>query len=346
MATTAHPTHQPVPSSPPSPKPASHHLVSAILLVIGLGVCLSPWGSPQLGLLMGIAFALAGLSAYPKLCKKASRFLIQASIVLLGLTINLVDVGRAGASGLAFAAGTIVGAFALGMLLARLFNVEGKLATLLCAGTAVCGGSAIAATSTVIRARESHTSIALACVFILNAAALYIFPFLGHQLDMTQHQFGAWAAVAIHDVASVVGAADAYGPIARQDATIIKLARVLWIIPIALVTGWWWRRHDAKATDPADSPTTASGIRAILPWFILLFLAASALRTFIPDLAQAESTIKLITRAAMSAALFLIGTGLSIRAIREVGWRALAMATLLWIALSAASLFIILATTA
>ena len=319
-------------------------ILSRVLMVAGICVCGSPWGSPQLGLLLGVCIALLDLTAYPKFSKRLSRLCIQASIVLLGLTIDLEQVARAGLSGLGFAAGTIVGAFALGLAFARLLKVDGKLATLLCSGTAICGGSAIAATSTVIRAREAHTSIALACVFILNAAALYLFPFIGHRIGMTEHQFGAWAAVAIHDVASVVGAADAYGPIARQDATIIKLVRVLWIIPIALIAGWWWRRHDAR--NELDPPQTGGTIRSILPWFIVLFLAASALRTLVPALAEAEPAIKSVTRAAMSIALFLIGTGLSIKAVKEVGWRALAMATALWVVLSVVALFVVRATVA
>jgi uncharacterized integral membrane protein (TIGR00698 family) len=218
--------------------------VAAVCMLAGAAVCISPLGSPQVGLGLGIVLALCGLSGFPKLAKRLSRILIQASIVLLGLTIDLGQVQRAGLSGLAFAAGTIGGAFALGLLMARVLGVEGQLATLLCSGTAICGGSAIAATSSVIRAKESHTSIALACVFILNAVALYAFPAIGHALDLSQHQFGAWAAVAIHDVASVVGAGKAYGEVAQQDATIIKLARVLWIVPVTLVAGWYWRRRD------------------------------------------------------------------------------------------------------
>jgi uncharacterized integral membrane protein (TIGR00698 family) len=309
---------------------------------LSVAACVSPWGTPQLGLLLGIVLALAGLAAYPKQSRKLSRLLIQACIVLLGLTIDLHQVQGAGLSGLAFAAGTIVGAFALGLLLARLLGVEGKLATLLCAGTAVCGGSAIAATSSVIRAKESATSIALACVFILNAVALYLFPWLGHRFDLTQHQFGAWAAIAIHDVASVVGAGAAYGDIARDDATIIKLARVLWIIPIALLAGWWWRRHDRnQAQEPGAE---AKGLAGILPWFIVLFLVASAVRTFAPVVGDAAPTIKQITRAGMSTALFLIGCGLSIGAVKEVGWRALLMATLLWVALGTVSLLVVRST--
>lgn len=311
---------------------------------LAVAVCVSPWGTPQLGLLMGILLALAGLTAFARQSRKVSRLLIQACIVLLGLTIDLHQVQRAGLSGLAFAAGTIVGAFALGLVLARLLSVEGKLATLLCAGTAVCGGSAIAATSSVIRAKEASTSIALACIFMLNAAALYLFPWLGHRMELTQHQFGAWAAIAIHDVASVVGAGAAYGDIAREDATIIKLARVLWIIPIALIAGWWWRRHDRNAIPQPSSNAPTAGLAGIIPWFIVLFLAASAVRTFVPSVGDAAPVIKRASSAGMSTALFLIGCGLSIGAVKEVGWRALLMATMLWIVLGAVSLVVVRST--
>lgn len=327
-------------------------VIGEVLIVVAAAVCVSPWGSPQVGLLMGMALALAGLTWRPRLAKKLSRVLIQACIVLLGLTINLSEVARAGVSGLVFAAGTIAGAFVVGLALARLLRVEGKLATLLCSGTAVCGGSAIAATSSVIRARDAHTSIALACVFLLNALALYLFPWLGHRLDLSQHQFGAWAAVAIHDVASVVGAGAAYGEVARADATIIKLVRVLWIVPIALATGWYWRRRDARegapgspATGPgASAGSKRPGLTGVVPWFILLFLVTSTVRTLWPGLSGADPAIKFATRAGMSVALLLIGAGLSVRAVKEVGWRALLMATLLWVALSAAALAVVLRT--
>ncbi len=345
----------------------------AIFISAGVVCLVLPWlskglatyGAP-IALTLGIALALSNLSAFPKESKKLSRMLIQVAIVLLGLSIDLHQVIDAGVSGLAFAAGTIVGTFALGYTLARLLNVEKILATLLSSGTAICGGSAIAATGSVIRAGDGPMSVALACVFVLNAVALYIFPPIGHALDLSQEQFGAWAAVAIHDVSSVVGAAAQYGPQAVDEATVIKLVRTLWIVPVSIGCAWALKRGpferenpDQRADDarteglsPSAFKSPAKGakkklVALPLPWFIVLFVVAAGVRTALPEITDIDGVDvagilrDIAKNGAMVLALFLIGAGLSRKAIAGVGWRPFALAIGLWIAIASVSLVVI-----
>jgi uncharacterized integral membrane protein (TIGR00698 family) len=305
-------------------------------------LCLTPWATPAIALAVGIVVALTGLGAFEALGKKWSRILIQVSVVLLGLRLPFDKLVETGLGGLAFAAGTIIGALALGWLLGRLLKVEGKVATLLSSGTAICGGSAIGAVGAAIAASASQMAVAMGTVFLLNGAALYIFPLIGHALGLSEVQFGTWAGVAIHDVSSVVGAARGYhttdpgSTIAAETATVVKLSRVIWIFPIAMAAAWWWRGEESKRS-PAG-----------FPWFILGFIAASAARTFIPpvkNLATEHSgAIAYAATAGMTLALLLIGTGLSVKAIKGVGWRAMAMGVALWLALAGASLGVVMGT--
>ena len=196
--------------------------------------CLLPWAEPWMALVAGMVLALLNLSAFGAASKTLSRVLIQVAVVLFGFSADLEVVRRAGVIGLLFAAGTIVTTIAVGFGLGRLLGTPLKLTALLCAGTAICGGSAIAATGPAIRATHVHMTVAMACVFVLNGAALLLFPPLGHALGLSELQFGAWAAVAIHDVSSVVGATKVYGAEALREGTVIKLTRALWIVPVAL----------------------------------------------------------------------------------------------------------------
>lgn len=326
-----------------------------LIFLAAVAFALTPWASAPLALALGLALALLGLTAWEKPAKKISRLLIQASIVLLGLSIDLGQVARAGASGIGLAAGTILGTFALGLLLGRLFRTETKVTTLLCSGTAICGGSAIAATGAVIRAAEAQMSVALAAVFSLNALALYVFPPIGHALDLSQQQFGAWAAIAIHDMSSVVGAGRTYGDEALKVATVIKLSRVLWIVPVSMLAGWLVRRYEGA---PEASQPRRVSLAAIVPWFIALFLLASVVRTLVPAVSAARfdaswagqpihsiaDALKAIAKQAMVVALLLIGSGLSREAIARVGWRPFALAGILWVAMSVAGLAAILGT--
>lgn len=306
------------------------------VLAVGAAFCLTPWASPQIALALGIGVALTGLAAATPLSSRVARLLIQACVVLLGFAMDLGEVLRAGAQGLIFAAATIVGTFALGAAAGRLLRVEAKVTTLVSAGTAICGGSAIAAVGSSIGAAAAQMSIAIGVVFLLNGAALYIFPLIGRALEMSAPQFGTWAAVAIHDVSSVVGAASQFGPESLQIATAVKLSRTLWIIPIAIAAAWWFGRRGG-----GEGGVGGRAKRLAVPWFIGLFVCASALRTVVPAVAEAAPTIHAGAKAGMTLALFLIGAGVSRAALASVGWRALVLGVLLWAFISAASLAVV-----
>lgn len=266
--------------------------------------------------------------------------------MLLGFRMDLMQVLRAGSSGLLFAIGTMAGTFLLGAWLARLLRVESKTATLLSTGTAICGGSAIAAISGIVGATSAQIAVATGVVFILNGLALFIFPPLGDALGLTATQFGTWAGVAIHDVSSVVGAAQSFaaqhgGAIAVDTATVVKLSRVLWIIPICLIAAMLVRR--SHATDP--SATHARPRTPPIPWFIALFILAAAARTLLPGpLTEAAPTLLTIAKSGMTIALLFIGAGLTREALKQVGWRALSLGVILWIAIAATSLIVVRAT--
>jgi uncharacterized integral membrane protein (TIGR00698 family) len=322
-------------------------LTALAVLALASGLLPVSIGAPT-ALAVGIALALLGLTAFDKPAKAWAKYLIQASIVLLGLAIPLGEVARAGVSGLALAAGTIALVFAAGLLLGRWLGTPRPLTALLTAGTAICGGSAIAATASVIGATGTQASLATAIVFILNAGGVYAYPPIGQALGLTQEQFGAWAAIGIHDTAGVVAAAKAFGDGALEHATIIKLTRVLWIVPVALALAAWLRRSEpgAAAHAPKGPP---------VPWFVGFFLLACLLRTLVPALADPNGPAAALLPAGVSLAdaakwlgkylltfaLFLIGCGLSRSALAGVGWKPFAQAVILWLLVSVASLAVI-----
>ncbi|MEX2217285.1 MAG: putative sulfate exporter family transporter [Phycisphaerales bacterium] len=326
-----------------------------LILLVGLAVgipwpLLWPGGARyqiEAALALGILLALAGLIHAGPIARRLSRLLIQACVVLLGLRMDLHEVWRAGIVGIAFAVATIAATFTLGWLLGRALRTDGKVTTLLSSGTAICGGSAIAAVSTVIGASAAQVGVATATVFTLNGVALFLFPWLGGLLGLSPEEFGAWAGVAIHDVSSVVGAAQSFdaahpaGPsspaVATDTATVVKLSRVIWIAPICIAAAWWaqkkGRRHEG--TEARSDRTW----RVPVPCFVLLFLLASAVRTAWPAPIQpADDGLRIAARCGMALALFLIGAGLSRRAIAEVGWRAMALGVALWVFIAAAAL--------
>ncbi len=331
-----------------------------VVFVIVALACLTPWASSPAALAAGVLLALLNLTVWEKSAKQASRLLIQWSIVLLGFSIDLQQVARAGAAGVTFAAATILVTFLLGWALGRWLGTEAKVTTLLCSGTAICGGSAIAATGSVIRATDAQMSVALAAVFALNAVALWIFPPLGHALGMSQAQFGTWAAVAIHDMSSVVGAGRAFGDEALDVATVVKLSRVLWIVPVSLLAAWFvsGRFVGGQASEPVPAPPAISllaRLARIVPWFIALFLLASLARTLLPGLtarfvdwnwagqpiASVADLLKALAKQGMVLALFLIGCGLSKQALRAVGWRPLLLAVVLWVVIATSAAVVV-----
>jgi uncharacterized integral membrane protein (TIGR00698 family) len=299
--------------------------------------CATPWSSAPLALAVGCVMALLGLTAFAKESKALSRQLIQWCVATLGLLIPLPTLLRIAGDGLVFATVSVVATFALGALLARLLRTGREQSILLSAGTAVCGGSAIAATGAAIGAAPASMAIATASIFLLNAAGLYALPPIGHWLGLTDAQFGAWAGIALHDVSSVMGAANSYASdaagtaVVAETATVVKLSRVLWLVPISLVAGWWVARWPEPGTQ-------AKPTRPPVPWLIVLFLIASLLATFVPAIAQASTQIRAVAALGFQLALFLIGAGLSVAAIKSVGWRALVQALVMWLALAAGGL--------
>jgi uncharacterized integral membrane protein (TIGR00698 family) len=290
---------------------------------------ISGWVTPPVALFAGLLFALTCGQAYPKWNKKVSKMLLQYSVVGLGFGMNLEASLASGREGMTFTIISVIGTMVLGMIIgAKLLKVDKATAYLISSGTAICGGSAIAAVGPVIKAKEHEMSVALATIFVLNAIALFVFPVLGHWFGLSQQEFGTWAAIAIHDTSSVVGAGAAYGEKALEVATTIKLTRALWIIPLALVTSAM--RHE-------------KGSKITVPWFIFYFIAAMLLNTYVLDsVPVVGQTISGIARKGLILTMFFIGASLSRDVIRAVGIKPLLQGVILWILISVGSLGYIL----
>lgn len=296
----------------------------------GLLFCLTPWASPGLALAGGLVFALTLDNPYRERGGRYVRWLLQASVVLLGFGVDLGAVLRIGGHGLLFAAVSIFAVFTLGYWFARLFGINRRVSLLISAGTAICGGSAIAAVGTAVEAEPQEMSVAMGTVFLLNAVALYLFPVLGHALGLSQGQFGTWAGIAIHDVSSVAGAGAAYGDEALRTATVVKLSRVLWIVPVTFAAGAFFPHPHGMRR------------RAPLPWFIGGFLLASALAQYVPALARVAPWLALGAKAGFCITLFCIGASLSRAALKQVGYRPLLQGLLLWLFISGVALLAVL----
>lgn len=286
---------------------------------------MSCWVTPPVALFLGLLYALLCGQAYPVFNKRASKILLQYSVVGLGFGMNLQESLASGSEGMAFTVVSVVGTMLVGMFIGvRLLGVGRDTSYLISSGTAICGGSAIAAVGPVIKAKETDMSMALATIFILNAVALFVFPVLGRCMDMTQQEFGTWAAIAIHDTSSVVGAGAEYGEEALKVATTIKLTRALWIIPLALLTSVLFK------TD---------GSRIRIPWFILWFIVAIVVNTYCLDtVPMVGCVISDIARKGLIITMFFIGASLSRSVLRSVGLKPLLQGVLLWIFISLASL--------
>jgi len=295
------------------------------LLFLALAVLsFSPLISPPIALLFGILF----VNIFGKVLETDSfvKKLLQYSIVGLGFGINLNTAIEAGSQGFLFTVSTIALVMIFGLLLARILKIDKTIAQLISAGTAICGGSAIAAVAPILKANSKQTSVALGIVFVLNAVALFIFPEIGHFFNLTQNQFGIWSAIAIHDTSSVVGAASKYGNEALQIATTVKLARALWIIPLAFLI----------------SIFTKSEGKIKIPYFIGFFVLAILAGTYLPFLQNFNSIISEISRDTLKVALFLIGAGLSLQNLKNIGIKPLLLGIILWIFISSISLYAVL----
>lgn len=289
--------------------------------------CLHPILGPVMALIAGMAVSLIMGNPYPEQTKSLPKTLLAISIIGLGAGMNLIDVLEAGASGFLYTAIGITATLGLGYALMRAFKIERESGILIGIGTAICGGSAIAAAAPAINAKPSAIAISLAVVFALNALALLIFPPIGNALNLTQHQFGLWSALAIHDTSSVVGAGMKYGQEALTTATSVKLARALWVIPVVLVIQSLWQ-NDAQKSEAKKK----------FPWFILGFLAMAAIVTYIPALSSIGETIAFCARRLLVLTLFLIGVNINLEMIKSSGIKPFAFGIALWLIVATLSL--------
>lgn len=300
------------------------------ILFIALSIlCLFPFIETPIALLLGLIVSLTIGNPYQSINGKLTKILLQVSVVGLGFGMNIYEAFEVGKSGLLFTAISIITTIIVGAFLGRIFKTERNTSTLISSGTAICGGSAIAAVAPVIDANESETSVSLATIFILNSVALLIFPYIGHLFSMNQEQFGFWAAIAIHDTSSVVGAAQKYGDEALHLATTIKLERALWIIPLSLFFAFIHSKNDGKH-------------KMYIPYFIFLYIVAMILNSFVPLVQSIAPIVVVGAKKCMTLTLFLIGAGLSKQTLKSIGLRPLLQGVLLWIFISVGSLIVIL----
>jgi uncharacterized integral membrane protein (TIGR00698 family) len=301
--------------------------IQKIIFLLLIIICLSGYVSPPLALVLGLL--VANLSGHPfiQYNYRITNFLLQFSVVGLGFGLNINTALSAGRQGFTFTVVSIFCTLILGFFLGKWLNIEKKTSHLISCGTAICGGSAIATIAPVIKSNEKQTSVALGVIFILNSIALFLFPAVGHWLELSQQQFGLWCAIAIHDTSSVVGAANKYGTEALQIATTVKLTRALWIIPIALFTSVIFKNKGTKIK---------------IPYFIGLFILAIVLNTYVSQIILVAPILVTIAKIGLTLTLFLIGAGLNFESLKSVGFKPLFQGFLLWFFISIAALLSIL----
>ena len=311
---------------------------SRVIYILAILYMAFPWDklgldylavSPAIALFLGLVFAIFCTMPYAKFNKKASKYLLQASVVGLGFGMSIEKSLQSGSEGMMFTIVSVVAVMIFGVLIGYWMHLERKTSYLIASGTAICGGSAIAAVDPVLKANENEMAVSLGVIFILNAIALFIFPPIGHYFEMSQTQFGTWAAIAIHDTSSVVGAGSAYGEEACEIATLIKCTRALWIIPLALVTMMIFREKGNKIS---------------IPWFIFLFIIAMVINTYCGLPEAVSATVVYIAKRALVITLFFIGASLSVKMIKSVGVKPLILAVLLWIIIGVSSFFVVMGT--
>ncbi|WEK70137.1 MAG: putative sulfate exporter family transporter [Candidatus Chryseobacterium colombiense] len=298
-----------------------------LIFIVWAVICLTPVISSPVALLLGFILAVGIGNPFEKSLHQYIHLLLQISIVGLGFGLKLNEALEAGKSGFILTVISIFTVMFLGYFIGKTLKLERPLSYLISVGTAICGGSAIAATSPIIKPNAKQISLALAIIFTLNSIALFIYPSIGHLLNLTQEQFGLWCAVGIHDTSSVVGAASKYGNEALKIATTVKLARALWIIPVSLVTMVIFKNKESKIK---------------IPWFIGYFILAILLNTYFPFFDKLSSGITLIAKSGLNLTLFLIGSTLSIQTLKLIGFKPLILAIFLWGFISIGSLFVVL----
>ena len=313
------------------------HIIFILLILLFLipwtllpfGDFIAQWVSAPFALFAGLLFALVMGNRFPHFNKKVTGLLLRISVIGLGFGIQANQALKAGSEGFVFTVASIFGTIILGYFIGKWAKIDSKTSHLISCGTAICGGSAIAAIAPVIKAEQQQISVALGIVFILNAIALFIFPVIGNMLHLSQTQFGLWAAIAIHDTSSVVGAASKYGADALQIATTVKLARALWIIPIVFFSAYLFKNKESKIA---------------IPYFIFLFFIAMIINSYVPNIAPVSGVITSLAKKGIVVTLFLIGCGLSKDAIKSVGFKPFIQGIVLWVVIASVSLFAILKT--
>jgi uncharacterized integral membrane protein (TIGR00698 family) len=301
--------------------------VREILFAAFVILCASPLITAPLALVAGIVVAWTIGNPYLHLNHKITQLLLQISVVGLGFGMTAGSAVNAGKTAFGLTIATITGTLLIGFLMGRLLKSDKKTSWLIAVGTAICGGSAIAAVSPAIKAQEKQITVAVGTIFILNAIALLVFPFIGFAFHLSQEQFGLWSAIAIHDTSSVTGAAARYGKQSLEIATTVKLARALWIIPVTLLSSLLFETKDSRIK---------------VPWFILLFILAVIVNTWVPVVQEYGHVVVALARAGLCVTLFLIGTGLSKSTLQSVGFKPLLQGTVLWICISVITLWVIL----
>ena len=325
--------------------------IREVVFTLAAFLCLTPWISPPVALLLGLAVAFFIGNPFLHLNHKATHILLQVSVVGLGFGMNITSALKAGREGIFFTVASIAGTLTVGLLMGFFFRIDKKTSLLISGGTAICGGSAIAALSPVIGAEERQVSVALGVIFILNSVALFLFPAVGHLFHLSEAQFGLWSAIAIHDTSSVVGAAGRYGPEALQIATTVKLARALWIVPVSLLAAVVFRPRGTGGHAGADEHTQPGGhagsagreprAKIGIPWFIGFFVLAVLLNTWLPMPVLSHAVVR-VSHSGLTLTLFLIGSGLSRQALASTGVRPLLQGVLLWAMISVVTLWAIM----
>lgn len=319
--------------TPPNENPTKKSLLDKsittreVIFLLAVVFCLSPLISPPIALLMGLVIAQFVGHPYLHLNHKATHILLQVSVVGLGFGMNVSSAMKAGKEGLIFTIISIIGTLIIGFLMGKFLKIEKKTSFLISTGTAICGGSAIAAISPIIKAEEKQISVALGTIFILNSVALILFPIIGHLLHLSETQFGLWCAIAIHDTSSVVGAASKFGQHALEVATTVKLARALWIIPVAILSTFIFKNKETKIK---------------IPYFIGLFVLAMIANTYVSLVHEYSHYLTGIAEAGLTLTLFLIGCGLSRKVLVSVGYKPLLQGIILWIIISVSALWAII----
>ena len=303
------------------------YIAIVLLLVFPFDKFGLPAATAPVALFVGLIFAFVFPMPFPKFNKKGSKYLLQASVVGLGFGMSVTEALKSGGQGMMFTIVSVVSVMVFGVLIGYWMHLNRKTSYLISAGTAICGGSAIAAVGPVLRANDEEMAVSLGVIFILNAIALFIFPPMGRYFGMTDQQFGTWAAIAIHDTSSVVGAGDAFSAAACEIATVIKCTRALWIIPLAFVTMFLFRdKNSAKIS---------------IPWFILLFVLAMIVNTYVGLPEGVSENIVYVSKKMLVVTLFFIGASLSLATVKRVGVRPLFLAVLLWIIIGVSSFVVV-----